>query len=98
VFGTVELERSWKNGSRAVPNTPYVYCDFCDLLPLGAKTQEGHSHGGHMGVTNPIKATCELHLDFVRLFPKNLHNEFFVYKKFLDVCISCLLGSKILNM
>jgi hypothetical protein len=22
VFGTVELERSWKNGSRAVPNTP----------------------------------------------------------------------------
>jgi hypothetical protein len=21
-FGTVELERSWKNGSRAVPNTP----------------------------------------------------------------------------
>jgi hypothetical protein len=24
VFGTVELERSWKNGSRAVPNTPLV--------------------------------------------------------------------------
>jgi hypothetical protein len=22
VFGIVELERSWKNGSRAVPNTP----------------------------------------------------------------------------
>jgi hypothetical protein len=22
VFGTVKLERSWKNGSRAVPNTP----------------------------------------------------------------------------
>jgi hypothetical protein len=22
VFGTVELERSWKNGSRALPNTP----------------------------------------------------------------------------
>jgi hypothetical protein len=22
VFGTVELERSWKNGSRAVPSTP----------------------------------------------------------------------------
>jgi hypothetical protein len=22
VFDTVELERSWKNGSRAVPNTP----------------------------------------------------------------------------
>jgi hypothetical protein len=22
VFGTVELERSWKNGSRTVPNTP----------------------------------------------------------------------------
>jgi hypothetical protein len=22
VFGTVELERSWKNGSREVPNTP----------------------------------------------------------------------------
>jgi hypothetical protein len=22
VFGTMELERSWKNGSRAVPNTP----------------------------------------------------------------------------
>jgi hypothetical protein len=25
VFGTVELERSWKNGSRAVPNTPLVF-------------------------------------------------------------------------
>jgi hypothetical protein len=24
VFGTVELERSWKNGSRAVPNTPLL--------------------------------------------------------------------------
>jgi hypothetical protein len=24
VFGTMELERSWKNGSRAVPNTPYI--------------------------------------------------------------------------
>jgi hypothetical protein len=24
VFGTVELERSWKNGSRAVPNTPLI--------------------------------------------------------------------------
>jgi hypothetical protein len=25
VFGTVELERSWKNGSRAVPNTPLEF-------------------------------------------------------------------------
>jgi hypothetical protein len=24
VFGTVELEQSWKNGSRAVPNTPLI--------------------------------------------------------------------------
>jgi hypothetical protein len=24
VLGTVELERSWKNGSRAVPNTPLI--------------------------------------------------------------------------
>jgi hypothetical protein len=24
VFGTVELERSWKNGSRTIPNTPLV--------------------------------------------------------------------------
>jgi hypothetical protein len=31
VFGTVELERSWKNGSRAVPNTPIVY-----IVSLGA--------------------------------------------------------------
>ena len=46
---------------------PTMQCLFFHTipLPLSAKTQEGHSHGSHMGVTNPIKATCEFHPDFV---------------------------------
>jgi hypothetical protein len=39
VFGTVKLEQSWKNGSRAVPNTPLTsrvpvaFASGCWLLP-----------------------------------------------------------------
>jgi hypothetical protein len=34
VFGTVELERSWKNGSRAVPNTPLISTQHIQFIPI----------------------------------------------------------------
>jgi hypothetical protein len=45
VFGTVELERSWKNGRRAVPNTPLIFIRHgaCAVTAAPASQRKRHN-------------------------------------------------------